>query len=147
MKKPVSIFNSSNPRAGFSILEPLLAASLIAFLVLGIVTALVYGRVTAADNAARGQALLLADEGLEAVRSIRSNGFSELVEGNYGLSAQGGVWALSPESDSTNGFVRTIEIIDMDGASKSITSSVEWTNDYGSSTVSVETRLYDWQQI
>lgn len=147
MKKHVLIFSKSNPRSGFSILEPLLAASLIAFLVLGLMSALVYGRATVADNTARAKALFLAEEGLEAVRSIRTEGFSDLEQGVYGLSGVASVWSLSSEPDALDGFERTIEIADMDDSSKSITASIEWSTEYGRSTVSLETRLYDWQQI
>jgi Tfp pilus assembly protein PilV len=147
MKKPASRSNRPHANAGFSILEPLLAASLIAFLVLGIVSALVYGRATIANNAARSKALFLAEEALEAVRSIRSDDFSALEAGAHGLSREGGVWSLSEGGDSVDGFQRTIEISDVDASSKQITASVEWATQYGRSTVSIESRLFNWQQI
>lgn len=147
MKKDVSKFSRMNPRAGFSILEPLLAASLVAFLTLGLVSALVYGQTTVADNAARGKALFLADEGLEAVRSIRSVGFAELEEGTHGLVIEAGLWSFFAQSDTTDGFERSVEIIDMDDSSKQIISSVAWTASFGTTTVSIDTRLYEWQPI
>ncbi len=86
------------------------------------------------------QAANFANQGLEAVRSIRKVGWSNLVNGTYGLSSSGGSWAFSGSSDTNGKMTRTVVIADgnrdgngnivdvgtVDPDLKKVTSTVTW---------------------
>ena len=65
-------------------------------------------------------------EGLEAVRNIRDEDFSNLEDGFHGLVIQDGVWRLTGEPDTTNIFSRQIEISAVDANTKKVVSTVSW---------------------
>lgn len=125
---------------GFSVVEVLLAATVFAFLVTAVVGAMVYGRASNADAGDHNRAMLLAEEGLEAVRNIRDASFSNLTNNTFGLAQSGGVWTLSGSSDTTGIFTRTIVISAVDTDRKDVTVTVSW----GSQQVSVTGRLTNW---
>ena len=76
---------------GFSVVEVLLAASIFSLLVTALVGAFLYGQESSALAGARARAGQLADEGLEASRSIRDGAFTNLTDGAHGLAVSGGV--------------------------------------------------------
>lgn len=130
---------------GFSPVEVLLAATIFGFLVTALVGAFVYGQQSSAQSGNRGRALLLADEGLQAVRNIRDSGFSNLNDGTYGLAQTGGEWALSGSSDTSDVFTRQINIAASGTNRKTITSTVSWSyGAAGTSQVSLTTLLTNW---
>jgi Tfp pilus assembly protein PilV len=65
---------------GFSIVEVLLAAVIFGFLVTGLIGAIVYGRVSSANAGDRSRAAFLAEEGIEAARSIGTSSYANLVD-------------------------------------------------------------------
>lgn len=81
-----------------------------------------------------------ASQGLEAVRSLRKQGWSNLVNGTYGLSSAGGSWVFSGSSDSLGKLTRTVtvstgnrdisgniaEVGTSDQDLKKVTSTVTW---------------------
>lgn len=100
------------------------------------------------------KANFLAEEGMEAVRSIRDNNFSNLIAGNYGLVISGGHWNLVPgiEEDLASQLNNGRRIIlvedDLDPNRKKITSTVTW--DFTSNRpeeVKLITYLSDWQKL
>lgn len=126
--------------SGFSVVEVLLAATVFAFLVTAVVGAIVYGRASNADAGDHNRAMMLAEEGLEAVRNIRDASFSNLTNNTFGLAQSGGVWTLSGTSDTTGIFTRTVAISAVDSNRKSVIVTVSW----GSQQVSVTGRLTNW---
>lgn len=75
----------------------------------------------------RTQATMLAEEGIEAVRSIRDVDFDNLTADTYGLAVSGGKWVFSGSSDITDSkFTRQITITDLDVDRKKIESQVTW---------------------
>lgn len=132
--------------SGLSLIEVLLAAALFAIVVTTFTGALLYGQESAVLAGARARAVLIASEGIEAVRSMRDSDFANLANGTHGLALMGGVWTLTGSSDVTDQFTRTITIADAGTSRKSITSTVTWQqNAQRIGTVVLQTELTDWK--
>ncbi len=107
-------------------MEIMLAVSLLALILLGFVGALAYGMEGAALAGRRARALALAQEGLEAVRNIRDDDYSHLLDGTHGLEISGGQWQLAGSSDLVEGFMRHVSISSVDETTKQVSSTVDW---------------------
>ncbi len=130
---------------GFVLIEVILASALFLLLVVALGGALLYGQETSSLAGNRTRAVFLADEGLEAVRNIRDEDFTQLSNGTYGLTEAGGAWALSSSADVTDIFSRTITIDDAAPGVKTVTAVVTWQqNAQRTGEVTVMTRLSDW---
>lgn len=95
---------------GFGLLELIISLGLfVVIAVSGIATianALVINRLS--DN--QTAAFLYAKRGIEAIRSIRNQGFINLYPGDYGLSSASGTWALSGTSDTEGKYNRVVKL-------------------------------------
>jgi len=112
---------------GFSIVEILLSSAMLAMIVTAFTGAIIYGEQITQVAGGISRASFLAQEGIEATRSIRDQSFSNLINGSYGLAVSGNKWVFSGNSDATNGFVRQIVVSDgTDSNRKTITSTVIW---------------------
>ena len=76
------------------------------------------------------QANFLAEEGLEAVRSIRDNSWNQLSEGSHGLAISGNNWIFQGQEEDISSQLkegkRIIEIKNLAFGVKEITSRVVW---------------------
>lgn len=111
---------------GQSLVEVLLA---IAVFVIGMATLCVLvldASVTHRKSAERLKALALAQEGMEAVRSIRDGSFDMLAPGTHGLATSGTVWSFSSASDTYEGFTRVINVSASGTDYRVVTSTVSW---------------------
>ena len=134
-------------KPGFSLIEAILAVSIFALLVTAFVGTYIYGKESTALAGARARANLLAEEGLEAGRSIRDGAFSNLTDGNHGLSSLSGIWNFSGTSDIDEIFTRQIAISTIDANTKQIVSNVSWQqNLQRTGQVSLTTRLTNWSR-
>jgi len=129
---------------GFSLVEALLASVVFAFLVTGLIGAIIYGRQSTVSSGDRGRAVLLAEEGLEAVRNISANSYANLVNGTYGLSASSGVWSFSGLSDTTGIYTRQIIITDNGLNRKAVSSRVTWVNSGQTRDTTIIAQLTNW---
>ena len=70
----------------------------------------------------------LAEEGLEATRSIRNNNWADITNGDHGLIISAlGNWQFSGTSEIIDGkFTRIINVGETDPDRKQITSQVTW---------------------
>jgi prepilin-type N-terminal cleavage/methylation domain-containing protein len=133
---------------GFSLVEVLLASSIFAIIVTALVGAYLYGIESTAVSGNRARAVLIAEEGLEAVRNIRDNDFEDLVVGTYGIEVLGGEWDFYGSSDDTDIFTRKVSIGTISDDQKLITSTVTWQqNLQRTGTVSVIGYLNNWARI
>ena len=133
---------------GFSLIESVLAISMLGLFATIFIGAMIYGTQSGLISGNHARAVLLAEEGLEAVRSMRDNDYTSVSGGSYGLSIVGGDWQLTPGSDVTGIFTRTITISTVSATSKNVVSTVTWQQGpQGSKDVSVSTRLTDWQRV
>lgn len=132
-------------RPGFSVVEVLLAASIFSLLVTALVGAFLYGQESSALAGARARAGQLADEGLEASRSIRDGAFTNLTDGAHGLAISGGVWTYSGTQDVAGQFTRSVTVSTVDANTKTLASTVTWQqNAQRTGTASAVTRLTNW---
>ncbi len=135
-------------RRGFSLVEVILANSILILLVTALVGAWLYGQESTVLAGNRVQAAFFAEEGLEAVRNIRDSNFTEVSNGTYGLAISGNEWLLSGSSDTNGIFTREIEISSLDSDRKEIVSTVTWQqNAQRVGSVSVISRLSNWMQV
>lgn len=74
----------------------------------------------------RAKANALAEEGIEAVRSIRDFSFDLVTTGTHGLLISGGRWTFSGTGDSQEGYTRTLLVSAPDSNTRYVTSTVSW---------------------
>lgn len=132
---------------GFSTIEALLSASIIFILASAIFGAFIYGNTAGVYAGNQNRATYLAEEGLEAVKAIRSQGFSNLVDGSYGLSATGSTWQFSGTSDTTDEYFNRQIVISSAGTNrKQVVATVTWQNNpQRSGSVSLTTYITNWK--
>lgn len=131
---------------GFSLIEVLLAVSIFGLIVTVMVGGLIFGQESAVSAGMRSRAVMVAEEGLEAVRNIRDAGFSNLTDGTHGLSISGSQWILSGPSDATDIFTRVITISTVDANKKQVASTVSWQqNPQRTGQVQAVTYLTNWR--
>ncbi len=132
---------TKNKNSGFSLVEVLLAISILVLLLTGMSGAFLYGQESIMLAGNRARAVMLAEEGLEAIRNIRDEAFDNLSDGVYGLTVSGGNWTLSGSSDTTGIFNRQIRVASLNDNRKEIISTVNWqqnaqrTGEFSSGTV------------
>jgi prepilin-type N-terminal cleavage/methylation domain-containing protein len=133
--------------AGFSLVEMLLASALFALLLTALIGAFFYGQESAMLSGNRMRAIMYAEEGLEAVRNIRDQDFSHLVDGTYGLDKSSGQWELVEGEDFHDMFTRHVEVVVTGGEWADVYSVVEWQqNAQRSGSVTLTTRLTAWRE-
>ncbi len=71
-------------------------------------------------------ATFLAEEGIEAVRSVRDANFSELKAGTYKLVIENNRWVLKTGEERIGKFTRQIIISSIDRDRRKIVSLVSW---------------------
>jgi prepilin-type N-terminal cleavage/methylation domain-containing protein len=130
---------------GFSLVEVLLSSAVFVLFVTALVGVYLYGQEATAIAGNRARAAMLAEEGLEAVRNIRDAGFSNLVDGSYGLSTISNQWNLSSAPDTSGIFSRQIAISPIDSKRKSVTANITWQqNPERIGSLSLTTQLTNW---
>lgn len=146
MSDPLIQINKTKS-AAFSLVEVLLSSTLLALLVMGLAGVYIYGQESTMLSGQRSRAVFLAEEALEAVRSIRDDDFASLVAGTYGLSVVGNQWTLSGSSDTVDSYTRTVEIATVDTDRMNVTATVAWQqNALRTGTVVLSTELTNWQK-
>ncbi|MGB8815842.1 MAG: type II secretion system protein [Minisyncoccia bacterium] len=117
-------------KKGNSLLEILLAIAI--FTAGSIVVALlvINAGITMRYAEESSKALLYAKEGIEAMKSIRDQSFSNLVGenvGNHGVSIIDGRWSFSGSSTlEENHYTRIISISTTTATTSKVTSTVSW---------------------
>lgn len=134
---------------GVSLVEALLAVTLFGIFLVAIGGALNAGQESAVLSGKRARAVALADEGLEAVRTIRDAGFTNLVDGTYGIVTTSNQWNFSSStSDTTDMFTRQVKIGTIDTDTKVVTSTVTWQqNLQRTGSVEAVTYLTNWHKL
>ncbi len=92
-------------------------------------------------------ATFLAEEGLEAARSIRDNSWDDLSPGEHGLNAAD-KWSFKGGSDTINDkYIRTVIVEEIDANRKKVTSKVTWDITRArEGRVKLTTRFTNWQR-
>ncbi|MBI5037934.1 MAG: hypothetical protein HZC01_04515 [Candidatus Kerfeldbacteria bacterium] len=111
---------------GVSLLEVLIAGGIFAL----VITVLVGGYITIQSTSvlagSRERAIALAEEGIEAVRSIRDSAYLELIPGVHGLQLSGGHWTFAGTFDTREIFSRSITLSAIDANTMRVESRVAW---------------------
>ncbi len=102
-------------KSGFSLIEVLLASSIFVLVVTSLIGAIIYAQQSSRVNGDRTRAILLLDEAMEAMRSIRSDSWNEIVLNQSGLEQSGGEWNFIGEgsTETIDKFTRKIELMDV----------------------------------
>lgn len=130
---------------GVSLVEIVLASAVFALLVAALGGSFVYGRESVRLSGDRSRAIFLASEGLEAVRNIRDNNFTNLSDGTFGLATSSNQWILSGSSDTVGIFTRQITISSINADTKQVASQVTWQqNPQRVGNITLYTYLTDW---
>jgi len=140
-----------NHEKGQSLVELVIAIGIFV-IVISSLAFLIFNSYTAGFLASEiTKANFLAEEGLEATRSIRDNNWQDLTNGDHGLDNSSGNWQFSGQPEIINGkFTRVIivEEIDSDPDRKKITSQITWQlTEARPQEVKLVTYLTDWQKI
>lgn len=149
MRLVSSITKRLSVEEGFSLVEVLVAVSLLGIISVGVLSVIAYAqdvRQTAYD---RPEAVLLAEEGMEIVRNLRDREFGLLEDGTYGLSYSDGSWVLTEEPEQVDSmFTREVRVVSVDPVTKQVDVSVFWASTYGSDlSVDLTSLFTDWHTI
>jgi len=137
--------NCHKDNRGFSLVEIVIAGALLVLLITGLAGMMVYGIEGSTLAGSNNRGLFLAQEGLEAVRNISENNFSNIIDGVYGLATTSNQWALGGASDTVGIYNRKIEISTVDNNTKKVVSTVAWRkNARREGLVSLTTYFTNW---
>ena len=142
---------SAGRRKGQSILEVIIALAIFALIAAAMVSLMLGSFTSLIKSDEYLTAAALADEGLEAVRSVRDGAWNELIYDQSAVSNTTGEWKLGDEgtTETIGAFTRTITFtpvgapVDLYG--KNVKSKIDWvTTPGGAASVTRETRLTNW---
>lgn len=139
---------STTKRSGFLLVEVLLASSLFVLFVTAFAGTFYYGLQSSVLAGDRSQAIMLAEEGQEAVRSMKNINFANITDGTHGLVYSNNAWTFSGTQDTSNGYTRQVTVSTIDANRKSVTTSVSWQQIPGRmGEVSTIGRLTNWKTV
>lgn len=137
---------------GQSLIELIVAVGIFVAIVGGSVFLIIDSFVSSRLTKEITQAVFLAEEGMEAVRSIRDNSWDELSAGSYGLAVSGNTWIFQGSQEDISSQlqegIRKIIIEDVAPDRKKIISQISWQfAGARSKEVQSVTYLTNWQKI
>lgn len=138
----------STTKRGFLLVEIILSSSLFILFLTAFAGVFYYGIQSSSSAGDRARAIMYAEEGQEALRSLRNVSFSNLTVGTYGLVYSSSTWILSGSQDVSGIFTRQVTISTVDANRKNAVVTVTWpqtANRTGS--VSVSGRFTNWKTI
>lgn len=97
-------------KRGFGLLEFLIAMGLFTVVAVSGVTFVLSGYSMDRLAAEESDAMLFAQEGIEAVKSVKAKNWSSIAIGTYGVDSSSGEWVLVPGPDIDGKYSRTITI-------------------------------------
>jgi len=132
-------------RRGQSLVEILIAVTLMA-MGISFATVLIYGgQNILIDRGNEIKARVMAEEGVEAARSIANRSYANMANGEHGLSFSANKWQFSGPADYQGIFTRKISVADNGSDTKLITSDVSWSANFNLSSVKVSTLVTNWK--
>jgi len=151
-----SIFKN---KKGQSLAEVVIAMSIFSIITLVVSTIFLDSLVSLGVSNEEVRATVIAQEGLEAARSIRDESWLNLIDGAHGVANTGGSWAFSGVNDIVDIYTRVVTISSVerdvnnnivatggqiDPRTKKVTSVVSWTARNALRSVQAVTYLTDW---
>lgn len=135
-------------KRGFSLVEAIVATAIFSIITTSIAATYINVSGYILSSGVETQAIFLAEEGLEATRNIRDNDFTNLDNGNHGISSSGSEWSFSGSSDTNGIYTRQINISDAsDSDTKEVSSQISWTYKGESKTLTLSREFSDWRKI
>lgn len=114
-------------KKGFGLIEIILSVAMVSVFITIFIGAILDSEESLVLAEKRKVAVRVAESSLEAVRNIRDTSYSNLLDGNYGLTILNGRYELLPASDLVdNIYTRTIHISTVDNMTKKVESNVTW---------------------
>ncbi len=95
---------------GFGLVETIVALGIFLIMAVTGVSTVLHSYSINRLSEEETEAALLAQEGIEALMSIKKQDWSNISTGNYGLDNSGNVWSLGSTIESLGKFTRTITI-------------------------------------
>lgn len=142
----IDFLDKNNDKSnGFSLIEIILSSGLLAIFALAFLGVLGFSQESTLRAGQRGRAIFLAEEGIEAVRSIRDENFTILTIGDHGITSTS-KWNLTNQPEILENFTRTITITDVNSQTKQVNSQVVWKQSGGNQvSISFVTLFTDWR--
>lgn len=129
---------------GFSLVEVILASALFGMIVMAILGGIAYAQQEIANSGMRSRGVMVAEEGIEALQSIRDSNFDLISAGLYGVSNTNGFWELVALSDTVDGYTRVIEITEVDEHMRDVLVIVSWQQGGVVKDISLVATLTNW---
>ena len=140
--------NSSSRTRGVTVIEAIIAIGIFATLSTVAYQARLSSHRLLERESNKTKAVLLAEEGIEAVRSIRDTDFNNLSDGVNGLNHTASVWSFSGTEDTTDSkFTRSVTISSADSDSKRVTTKVDWSERGVNNSVTLTSILTNWRKL
>lgn len=114
---------------GFLILEIVLAIFLFSIAILLIFSGVNFSQNNISKTNAKVKSIFVADSGVEFLKSLRNDDFSNLVNGSYWVKEVDGEWILSEEESTLNGSYELKINISGDDSKKQIVSNGNYLNE------------------
>ena len=162
MIKNFKLKNKNCRGSGFSLIEVIVAVGLFAIIAGGGVTGIIGPLIANRSSGELFKATQLAQEGIEAVRSIRDQNFANIISGTKGIGVSSSLWSFVGTSDVTDKYTRVVNIknasrdtggslVTSGGATDPdsfiVKSDVNWNFSVGDTrNVSVSTLLTNWRK-
>jgi Tfp pilus assembly protein PilV len=146
MPSPLARSGRSAGRPGQSLVEAIVAIGITVLVITGLVV-LAVGAVRSATLARnRSLAVQYAQEGMEALRSVRDRSFSELpTSGTNRVVWTGADWGVLAGSETIGSYVRSFTSEQISAGKLKIALAVTWTDSAGDHAIDLTTYLTDWQ--
>ncbi|MCW1930559.1 MAG: LamG domain-containing protein [Candidatus Kerfeldbacteria bacterium] len=151
------------PHNGFSLIDALMSIAVFALLTSGLVGALAYAYQSSTAHQQRTHALQLAEQGIEAVRSLREAAWNGMTMTQSGVTDALGVWQWVGEgtTDTLGSYTRTITLDAVcrnasdeietcpssytDVTAKYVTVTINWTGQFAAArSYSTQTVVTHW---
>lgn len=133
---------------GQTVIEVLIAFSLIGLLFSGVALIFFGNQSTLSDKELSAAAAWRAHEGIEGARAIARRDWTALTTGDHGLVFKSGEWIFEGSSTTHGIFTRVINVTSSpDYYEKNVTSRVIWMSGKTSKSFSYTVRLTDWKTV
>jgi len=138
---------SLRARKGQSLVEAVVAIGISLVVITGLVVLAVGAVRTATLSRNRSLAVQYAQEGMEALRSVRDRDYTELPSsgGPYRVVWTGSEWNTLAGTETLGMFTRSFAVSEPAAGKLQFDLSVTWTDSAGGHSVDLSTYLADWR--
>lgn len=145
--------------SGAVLIELIVSLAVFMIIVAGVFSTLLGSLRDTVDNKSQTEGHFLAQEGIEAVKSIRDNDWLDLADGTHGLTDGSGYWDFQGVSETIGDYTRSITIEgvnrdvsgdivtsggSLDPRTKKITTTIDWIGIASAQSIITESYLTDW---